>query len=164
MEALQTLRCTNCGASLRQPSGSEFVACEYCGYSQRLTDVSRYMETLKADVFNWVRSMVPTGIQMGAQTTDPIARSNIFEHVARPRISQELSPLRTALVRTGSNFLVVPPFASLPNHVNSAVDPKIPLNYAAKFQGLGPLAVTEEQASFINNSIATAETLGYLYN
>src|SRR5437867_115039 len=84
VEALQTLKCTNCGASLRQPSGSEFVACEYCGYSQRLTDVSRYMETLKTDVFNWVRSMVPTGIQMGTQTTDPIARSNLFEHVAKP--------------------------------------------------------------------------------
>lgn len=164
MQTLETLRCTNCGAPLPDMRSGEFIKCEYCGYSQRLADVEKYLEQLKTEVFGWIKSMIPTGVSAGMQTTDPIARSQLFDNVIKPRITEEFNPLNMQLIKYGSYYLTVPLFATAPPPFAVSVDPRVPLNSAAKFEGLAPLAVSDEQISFINNLISTSEALGHIMN
>jgi len=51
-------------------------------------DVEKYVEQLRAEVFGWVRSMVPGGVQTVAQG-DPLARSQIFEQTIRQGLSSK---------------------------------------------------------------------------
>lgn len=128
-------------------------------------DVEKYVEQLRAEVFGWVRSMVPGGVQLVAQG-DPLARSQIFEQTIRQGLSSKFEAMSLQLVKIGSSPLLAPPYAAPSPSLRGdvAFDSKYILGEAAKFQGLLSFAQTEEQSSFLTQATATAETLGYLLN
>ena len=141
------------------------MTCEYCGVTQQRLDVEKYVEQLRAEVFGWVRSMVPGGVQTVSQV-DPLARSQIFEQTIRQGLSSKFEAMSLQLVKIGSSPLLAPPYAAPSPSLRGDVtfDSKYMLGEAAKFQGLSSFAQTEEQASFLTQATATAETLGYLLN
>lgn len=141
------------------------MTCEYCGVTQQRVDVEKYVEQLRAEVFGWVRSIVPGGVQNVAQV-DPLARSQIFEQSIRQGLSSKFEAMSLQLVKIGSSPLLAPPYAAPSPSLGGEVafDSKFMLGEAAKFQGLSSLAQSEEQASFLTQATATAETLGYLLN
>jgi len=141
------------------------MTCAYCGVSQQKIDVEKYVDQLRAEVFGWVRSMVPGGIQTASQV-DPIARSQIFEQTLRQGLSSKLEAMSLQLVKIGSSPLLAPPYAfpSPSLRGDAAFDSKHMLGEAAKFQGLSPFAQSEEQSSFLVQATSVAETLGYLLN
>jgi len=128
-------------------------------------DVEKYVEQLRAEIFSWVRSIVPGGVQTEAQV-DPLARSQIFEQTIRQGLASKFEAMNLQLVKLGSSPLLAPPYA-LPSPSlggDATFDSKYMLGEAAKFQGLSSFAQTEEQTSFLTQATAVAETLGYLLN
>jgi len=141
------------------------MTCDYCGVSQQRIDAEKYVERLRTEVFGWVRSMVPSGVQTAVQV-DPIARSQIFEQTIRQGLSSKLEAMNLQLVKIGSSPLFAPPYATPSPSLGGDIpfDSKYMLAEAAKFQGLSSFAQSEEQASFLVQGTTAAETLGYLLN
>ncbi len=128
-------------------------------------DVENYISQLRADVYGWVRSLVPSA-NIGVQTVDPVARSQIFEQSIKGEVSSRLSAASIQLMKLGAGPLFLPPYANPFQSMLTltGADPKEMLGQGAKFQGLKPFAQSESQASFMSEAIATTETLGYLSN
>ncbi len=128
-------------------------------------DVEKYISQLRADVYGWVRSLVPSAT-IGVQNVDPVARSQIFEQSLRGEVSSRLNTASMQLMKVGAGPLFLPPycapFQSMIATVNS--DPKEMLSQGAKFQSLRSFAVSDDQGAFMSGAIATTETLGYLSN
>jgi hypothetical protein len=145
-------------------SDKEIVTCDYCGIPQERANAEKYMAQLRTEVFGWIKTMIPTGVQSASQG-DPIARSQLFEHVVRPRVEEELNSMNMQLIKLGSGVLFPPLFTStakLESEIPS--DSKSFLADSARFQGLLPLPQTEDQISFMNDAVATTEALGYISN
>ena len=164
VEPTQELRCTNCGAPLTLASDKDIVTCGYCGIPQQRANAEKYMAQLRTEVFGWIKTMIPTGVQSASQG-DPIARSQLFEHVVRPRVEEELNSRNMQLIKLGSGVLFPPLFTS-----TAKLESEIPLDSksfladSARFQGLLPLPQTEDQISFMTDAVATTEALGYISN
>ena len=165
MQNLQTLSCPRCGAPLPSTSSMEIITCEYCGTAQQKVDVERYIDQLRADVYGWVRSIVPTA-SVTVTTVDPVARAQIFEQSIRGEVTSRIGSINTQLLKIGSLPLFVPPYARAFQSTTLAgsVDSKEMLAQAARFQGLMPFAQSEDQSSFVNEAATASETLGYISN
>ncbi len=128
-------------------------------------DVEKYISQLRADVYGWVRSLVPSAT-VGGQNVDPVARSQIFEQSLRGEVSSRLNAASMQLMKIGAGPLFLPPyfgpFQSMMAPISA--DPKEMLSQGAKFQGLRPFAVADDQVAFMSEAIATTETLGFLSN
>jgi len=143
----------------------EIITCSYCGTAQQRVEIERYIEQLRAEVYGWVRSIVPSA-SIGVTTVDPIARAQIFEQSIRGEVTSRLGSINAQLLKIGSLPLFVPPFARAFHSTGLAasVDSREMLGQAAKFQGLMSFAQSDEQSGFINEAAAASETLGYLSN
>lgn len=83
---LERLRCTHCGAPLPKPSqGENYIKCEYCGFVNRLTDTSAYIERLKEEVAKWLSQILPRQTIVST-TADPLARYHIFQAYIKPNL------------------------------------------------------------------------------
>jgi hypothetical protein len=160
-----TLRCSSCGAPLPADSSSQIITCIYCGVSQQRVDVEKYYDQLRTDVYRWVQSMVPVGVQSAGQI-DTVARAQIFENSIRHNVEAKQNSLNMQLLTACSNQLLVPPFLSAPSSfgVSSSIDPKVMLNESARLQGLAPFAQSDDQNSLLRNTTVSSETLGYVSN
>ncbi len=143
----------------------EIITCEYCGVAQRRLDVEKYIEQLKADVYGWVRSIVPAG-SVNVATVDSVARAQIFEQSIRGEIGTRLGSVNAQLMKVAAGPLFVPPYtrsfsASAIAGPSSSRDI---LTQAARFQGLASFAQSEDQNAYLNEAVATSESLGYLAN
>ena len=83
-----TLRCSSCGAPLQADATSQIITCQYRGVSQQRVDAEKYDDQLRTDVYRWVQSMVPVGVQ-GAGQIDTVARAQIFESSIRQGVEAE---------------------------------------------------------------------------
>ena len=128
-------------------------------------DVEKYISQLRADVYGWVRSLVPSAT-VGVQNVDPVARSQIFEQSLKGEVSSRLTTASMQLMKIGAGPLFLPPYSGPFQSmiVSISIDPKEMLSQGAKFQGLRPFAVSEDHVAFMSDAIATTETLGYLSN
>ena len=128
-------------------------------------DIEKYISQLRADVYGWVRSLVPSAT-VGVQNVDPVARSQIFEQSIRGEVSSRLNTANMQLTKVGAGPLFLPPYCAPFLSMASALtgDPKEMLSQGAKFQGLRPFAVSDDQGAFMSGAIATTETVGYLSN
>jgi hypothetical protein len=160
-----TLRCSSCGAPLPADATSQIITCPYCGVSQQRVDAEKYYEQLRTDVYRWVQSMVPVGVQ-GAGQIDTVARAQIFESSIRQGVEARQNAMNMQLLTTCSNQLLVPPFLSAPSHfsISSTMDPKSMLNEAARLQGLAPFAQSDSQTALLSSATISSETLGYVSN
>jgi hypothetical protein len=133
--------------------------------SQQKVDIEKYIAQLRADVYGWVRSLVPNA-PANVANVDPLARAQIFEQSIRGEVSSRMGSISSQLLKLGSLPLFVPPYARAFRSatVASGVDSKEMLSQAAKFQGLVPFAQSEDQNAFIAEAASATETLGYLSN
>ena len=161
-----TLRCSSCGAPLPADTGaSQIITCVYCGVSQQRVDAEKYYDQLRTDVYRWVQSMVPVGVQSAGQI-DTVARAQIFENSIRHNVEARQNSMNMQLLTTCSNQLLVPPFLSAPSYFASSnsIDPKNMLNESARLQGLSPFAQSDDQNALLRNTTVSSETLGYVSN
>lgn len=165
IQSFQSLRCPHCGAPLPGNIDLEVITCEYCGVAQRRLDIEKYIEQLKADVYGWVRSIVPAA-SINIATIDSVARAQIFELSIRGEVGSRLGSINAQLMKVAASPLFVPPFArpfSL-SAMGGAAYSKDMLTQAARFQGLASFAQSDDQNAYIGEAIATSESLGYLAN
>ena len=160
-----TLRCSSCGAPLPADATSQIITCQYCGVSQQRVDAEKYYDQVRADVYRWVQSMVPVGVQTAGQI-DAVARAQIFESSLRQGVEARQNSMNMQLLTVCSNQLLVPPFLSAPAHfsISSTIDPKGMLSEAARLQGLAPFAQSDSQTALLSSAIISSETLGYVSN
>ena len=161
----QSLNCPRCGAPLPAGGVSEFITCAYCGTVQQKVDVERYIEQLRADVYGWVKSIVPAA-SMTVASVDRVARAQIFEQSIRGEVTSRLGPITMQLTKVGSAPLFLPPYTKAFQSTASSAntDSREMLGLAARFQGLSSFAQSDDQASFISEAATTSEALGYLAN
>lgn len=164
-QTYQSLRCPHCGAPLPGTADQEVITCEFCGVAQRRLDIEKYIEQLKADVFGWVRSIVPAA-SMNVATVDSVARAQIFEQSIRGEVGSRLGSINAQLMKVAAGPLFIPPFTGpfSTSTVAGASMSKDILTQAARFQGLVSFAQSEDQTACINEAVATSESLGYLAN
>jgi len=143
----------------------EIITCEYCGVAQRRLDIEKYIEQLKADVYGWVRSIVPAA-SVNVATVDSVARAQIFEQSIRGEVGSRLGSINAQLMKVASSPLFVPPFARpFSSYANvGAAYSKEMLTQAARFQGLASFAQSDDQNAYIGEAVASSESLGYLAN
>lgn len=166
MQEMGTLRCSSCGAPLPADSStSQIITCQFCGVSQQRVDAEKYYDQLRTDVYRWVQSMVPAGVPAAGQI-DAVARAQIFESSIRESVETKQNSMSMTLLTTCSNHLLVPPFLSPPSQfqISTSIDPKNMLSEAARLQGLGPFAQSDDQALLLRNTTISSETLGYVSN
>lgn len=165
VQTFQSLRCPHCGAPLPGDVDSEVITCEYCGVAQRRLDVEKYIEQLKADVFGWVRSIVPAAT-VNIATVDSVARAQIFEQSIRDQVGSRLGSINAQLTKMAAGPLFVPPFTKpfVSFDIGGAGYSKDMLTQAARFQGLSPFAQSDDQNAYLGEAISATECLGYLAN
>ncbi|MGD0318770.1 MAG: hypothetical protein ABSB56_03630 [Nitrososphaerales archaeon] len=165
MQNFQSLRCPHCGGPLPATGDAEIVTCAYCGVAQQRVDIEKYIAQLQAEVYGWVRSIIPAA-SVNVANVDPIARAQIFEQSIRGEVTSRLGSINAQLTKVGSAPLFLPPYtrAFQSMSVGAASDSRDMLGQAAKFQGLASFAQSEDQSGFITEAVATSETLGYLSN
>ncbi|MEM0118044.1 MAG: zinc ribbon domain-containing protein [Conexivisphaerales archaeon] len=164
MNQLESLKCSQCGAPL-PPFQSEMVTCPYCGVTQQRIDAEKYVQQLTAEVYSWIKSMIPAGTQTITQA-DPIARSQIFESLVRPSLEQRSLIIDTQFTKVGANCLIVPPFVTTSPQIAeiARMNSKQYLEDASKYEGLSPLAQSTEQISLISLVASKCEAMGFLTN
>ena len=164
-QTFQELRCPHCGGAITAAGDSQIVKCEFCGTSQQRMNVEKYISQLRADVYGWVRSLVPSAT-VEVQNVDPVARSQIFEQSLRGEVSSRLNSASMQLMKIGSGPLFLPPYSGPFQSMVATIsaDPKEMLSQGAKFQGLRPFVVADDQVAFMSEAIATMETIGYMSN
>ncbi len=165
MQDFQTLSCPRCGAPLPATESTEIIACAFCGTKQQRVDVEKYIAQLRADVYGWVRTIVPAA-SISVANVDPVARAQIFEQMIRGEVTGRLGSISAQMMRVASLPLFLPPYTRpfQGNMAGASVDSKEMLSQAAKFQGLAPFAQSDDQTGFIGEAVAVSETLGYIIN
>jgi hypothetical protein len=143
----------------------EIITCEYCGVAQRRLDIEKYIEQLKADVFGWVRSIVPAA-SINIATVDSVARAQIFEQSIRGEVGSRLGSINAQLTKIAASPLFVPPFTKPFSSlvVGGASYSRDMLTQAAKFQGLSPFAQSDDQNQYLGQAVSATESLGYVAN
>ena len=160
-QELKMLRCVKCGAPLsEQPSQSEYINCGFCGYTQKLVDMREYVNKLRGEIYNWVRSIVPPSAVV-SQVVDPIARHNIFVFNIKPKILGEYVSVRSKLSAQLTNPLFILPFCQ---PTMKHTDPKACFESLAKVQSIEPMAVVDEDKSFFDDVQITYETYAHVIN
>jgi hypothetical protein len=128
-------------------------------------DIEKYIAQLQAEVYGWVRSIIPAA-SVSVANVDPIARAQIFEQSIRGQVTSRIGSINAQLTKIGSAPLFLPPYtrAFQSMAAGAASDSRDLLGQAAKFHGLASFAQSEDQSGFITEAVATSETLGYLSN
>ena len=161
---LLKLSCTKCGAPLSEfRAESEFVACTFCGYTQKLVQAQEYLDKLRGEVYNWLQSIVPAGIVVSS-SADPLARHNIFSLNVKPRILGEYAQVKSKLSTILAHPLFVLPFYAGPPPRVTIDEPRKCFENVAKVQGIEPLAVADEDKTFFNDVVATYQMHAYVTN
>ncbi|HKZ93147.1 MAG TPA: hypothetical protein VJ249_01020 [Candidatus Bathyarchaeia archaeon] len=159
---LKALRCVKCGAPLSEPpSQSEYINCEFCGYTQKLIDSREYLDKLRSEVYNWVKSIVPPAAAV-SQIVDPMARHNIFVFNIKPKILGEYASVKSRL----STHLIHPLFI-LPFFQPASVRPENPracFENLAKVQSLEQMAVVDEDKNFMDDVVIAYEVYAHTAN
>ncbi|MCL4339739.1 MAG: hypothetical protein M1388_01255 [Thaumarchaeota archaeon] len=166
MQSTESLKCTSCGAPLPASEDGDIITCVYCGVAQRRLDVEKYIDQLRADVYGWVRSLVPASAAL-VESVDAVARAQIFELNIRGELAEKSTSLSMQLLKVGSVPLYSPPFARMVQGSSlsaSNIDAKEMLSQAVKFQGLTSFAQTEDQKAFLSEAVSVSEALGYISN
>ncbi|MEM0223028.1 MAG: hypothetical protein QXJ99_01355 [Thermofilum sp.] len=157
---VQKLRCTNCGAPLPKPQpGDEWIRCEYCGYTNRLVDSSKYVNELKQELERWVRDILPPAI-VTSTTVDTAARYQIFQSIIKPRVSLTRSNVRARYLQCLSHPIV--PFMASGASVTD--DSKQFFEEALKIESLKDFAVTEDDQRMLSETLAYETIAGHLLN
>jgi len=160
-QELRILRCVKCGAPIsEQLSRSDYVECSFCGYTQKLVDMREYVDKLRGEIQNWVRSMVPPSVVV-SQIVDPMARHNIFIFNIKPKILGEYVSVKSRLSTLLTNPLFVLPFCQ---STVSHVDPKKCFENLARVQSIEPMAVVDEDKSFFDDVQVAYETYAHVVN
>ena len=163
-EQTVSLRCSNCGAPLRQPiGGSDYMKCDSCGFTNKRVDANAFLEQIMGHVYGWVRSAIPTGFNLSqAENVDPIARHNIFINSVRPKLLTEFEVFRFNLSNLFSNPLICIPFKSIDfgtlNSSNQAFE------FNAKNKAITCLAIDTESKSLVGEVDRCTTTYAYLLN
>ncbi len=165
MQNYQSLRCPHCGAPLPALGDTEIINCSYCGTAQQRVEIERYITQLRADIYGWVKSIVPAA-SMTVANVDPVARAQIFEQIVRGQVNSKVNSITMQLAKLGASPLFLPPFAKPFRGMIDGMtgDPRETLGQAARFHELATFAQSEDQSAFINEAVATTETYGYLSN
>ncbi len=160
---LEILRCVNCGAPLTK-SSDEYYTCEYCGYSQRVVDVERDMESFKAEVYNWIKNFIPDVALSAASTMDIAARQSIFRYNIRPRLVPEYSSIQMNYMKISNHQLLPPPFIPFRYKFTVTSLPKEAFKRSAAIKSLEPLAIAERDKNFIKEVIGLYTAYAHLLN
>lgn len=161
---MSELKCVHCGAPLPTPKeGEEYVTCEFCGYTNRVKDSTTYMEQLKLEIQSWLKSIVPANIISAGSAVDTVSRHNIFITMIKPDLLSKHLEVNSRIAHVISTPLVFLPYWDV--HLNIDIDPpKEAFEDAAKIESVKPLAVVEEDATFVNKVIATQYMYAYFSN
>jgi hypothetical protein len=161
-QELKALRCTKCGAPLpAQVAEEEYIKCEYCGYTQKLIDTRDYLDKLRGEIYNWVKTIVPPSVII-SQTVDPIARHNIFVFNIKPKILGDFTSVKSKLATQLTHPLFILPFYKLA--ASKFEEPKKCFENSVRVQSLEPMAIVDEDKSFLDDVISTFETYAYVNN
>lgn len=159
---LKALRCVKCGAPLPlQLSETDYVKCEFCGFTQKLVDMREYLDKLRGEIYNWVKTMVPPSVAV-SQVVDPMARHNIFIFNIKPKILGDFTSVKSKLSTQLTHALFIPPLYRFSG--SKIEEPKKCFESSAKIQSLESMAVLDEDKSFLDDVIATYETYAYIIN
>jgi len=141
------LKCTKCGAPLPEPKpGSEYVTCEFCGYTQRVVDAKEYIEKLRGEIFAWIREMLPQQAIIST-TADVVARHTLFISYVKPKLLPKFTMIRSKLQALLSRPLLEAPY--MPTSSLKPSDPsKTIFEEIAKLQSIDQLAVVDEDRAF----------------
>jgi len=155
-----TLKCTKCGAPLPEPKpGSEYVTCEFCGYTQRVVDAREYIEKLRGEIFAWIREMLPQQAIIST-TTDIVARHTLFISYVKPKLLPKFTMVKSKLQALLSRPLLEAPY--MPTSSLKASDPsKTIFEEVAKLQSIDQLAVVDEDKAFYMDAYLTYLTYAY---
>ncbi|MDW8082657.1 MAG: hypothetical protein RMI56_02545 [Sulfolobales archaeon] len=157
----QALRCTHCGAPLPQPhSSEEYVKCEYCGFTNRVTDSRAYLELLKREVVKWLNQLLPQTISTASTTVDPLARHHLFQAYVKPTLVPVSVNAKTRFIE-----VVYSPLTALkPLSKVECGDPKNLFEDSVKLEAVGELAVSDEDRVFVSQTRSYLQTAAFLCN
>jgi hypothetical protein len=159
---LKALRCIKCGAPLpEQLSKTDYIKCEFCGYTQKLIDIKGYLDKLRGEIYNWIKTMVPPSVVI-SQIIDPLARHNIFIFNIKPKIIGDFTSIKSKLATHLTYPLFILPFYKF--SVLKLEEPKRCFENSVRIQSLEQMAIVDEDKSFLDDVIATYETYAYIIN
>lgn len=154
------LRCTNCGAPLPEPkSGDSWIRCEYCGYTNKITDASRYVENLKQELEKWIKEILPPTIITSA-TVDVAARYQIFQNLIKPKVNLTRVNVRAKYLQQLSQPIT--PFITSTHDLRD--DSRRFFEEALKIESLKDFAVTEEDQKLLSETLLYENLTAYLTN
>jgi len=161
---MSELKCVHCGAPLPEPKeGQEYITCEFCGYTNRIKDSTTYMEQLKLEIQSWLKTLVPANIISAGSAVDVVSRHNIFTTIIKPDLLSKHLEVKSRIAHVISTPLIFLPYWDV--YLNVDIDPpKKAFEEAAKIESVRPLAVVDEDASFINKVTATQYMYAYFSN
>jgi len=155
------LKCVKCGAPLPEPKpGSEYIACEFCGYTQKIVDAKEYIEKLRGEIFAWIREMLPQQAII-ATTADVIARHTLFISYMKPKILPKFTMIKSKLQALMSKPLVDAPYMPT-SSLKPSDSSKVIFEEVAKLQSIDQLAVVDEDRTFYIDVLLTYLTYAYL--
>lgn len=154
------LRCTNCGAPLPEPKpGDSWVKCEYCGYTNKIVDASKYVEGLKHELEKWIREILPPTV-ITSTTVDVAARYQIFQNLIKPKVSLTRANVRAKYLQQLSQPIT--PFVTLTPALSD--DSKLYFEEALKIESLKDFAVAEEDQKLLSETLLYENLTAYLAN
>lgn len=154
------LRCTNCGAPLPEPRpGDSWVKCEYCGYTNKIVDASKYVESLKLELERWIREILPPAV-ITSTTVDVAARYQIFQNLIKPKVSLTRANVRAKYLQQLSQPIT--PFITTTPILSD--DSKRFFEEALKIEALKDFAVVEEDQKLLSETLIYENLTAYLAN
>lgn len=157
---LEKLRCTNCGAPLTQPKpGENFIKCDYCGFLNKITDTTAYIERLKNEIMKWLSQVLPQQ-SIITTTADPVARHHIFQAYIKPNLIVVNTNAKTAFIQSIHKPLIV----FNPVYVLECSDPKSLFERSILVDGIADLAVSDEDKIFLHDTKKNLLVPAYVCN
>jgi len=154
------LRCTNCGAPLPEPKqGDSWIKCEYCGYTNKIVDASKYVENLKRELEKWIREILPPSV-ITSTTVDVAARYQIFQNLIKPKVSLTRANVRAKYLQQLSQPIT--PFITAKLVLSD--DSKRFFEEALKIESLKDFAVAEEDQKLLSETLLYENLTAYLAN
>jgi hypothetical protein len=160
----KALRCSSCGAPLKDPGSGDLVKCDHCGTVQKLVDARAFLDQIMLQVNAFVRQALPVGIDAAQSSTiDPVARHNLWVTSVGPRLASEYSEYRFQAYNLFSHPLAALPFTITPGSVSSGGSKEAFL-FQAKVQGISSLAVDDESKATVAEATGLAVAYAYALN
>lgn len=160
---IKGLRCVNCGAPLPLTK-AEFITCEFCGFSQKVIDANEYFESIKNEIYEWLKNLVPATSIATTATLDPVARHNLFIYNVKPAITGDYISTRNKLLILLTTPLITLPFMPYVPRIDLKESPKDAFKNASKIDGLTALAVVDDDLKYIKEVQITYNSYAYILN